>query len=49
MPLGSGRKGVTEWAEVSSVPFDKNEVKCKHCGYRMSAKIERTRIHLNKF
>ena len=48
MPLCSGREGASEWTEVSSVPSDKNKVKCDHCGIEVSAKIERIGIHLNK-
>ena len=47
--MGRVRKGAPEWTETSSVPSDKNKVKCSHFGIEVSAKIERNRIHLNKY
>ena len=45
MTLGSGRKSVSEWKEVSSV---QNKVKCVHFWIEVSVKTEIVKIHLNK-
>ena len=48
MPFGSGRKKGWEWKEVSEIEGDKNSVQCDHCSEKISGKIERVRIHLEK-